>query len=137
MFKHLDVWKIHDQIHICEKPFSCRFCKKTFRTSSLKNRHELLHTGEKPHSCQICGKKFRVQSNMKVHETKFETHPNWKHAKRLPKTYEIDPESYNIHNRGKEQDNSFSSKQKPLKVSPIKIKIKQEPKNLESEKWTY
>ena len=53
--------------------------------------------------------------------------------KKLPKTYKIDPESYNIHSYGKEQNNSFSSKQMPLKVSPIKIKIKQEPKNLESE----
>ena len=84
---------------------------------------------------QRCEKhpKRKLKNGMKTHDEIFEANPKKLTNKlKLHKTYKVDPESYSIQNLEKEEKNSFSSKHLPLKVAPIKIKIKLKSKNLES-----
>ena len=156
-FKYASHLKIHDQIHSATsiaKPYNCKYCTKKFNQIGEVIVHERYHTGEKPFPCRFCEKTFsqlcekkkhelhqrcekhsnrKLKNDMKTHEEIRETNlKKLTNELELPKTYKVDPESYNIQNFEKEQNYSFSSKQLPLKVAPIKIKIKLKSKNLES-----
>ncbi|WAR18149.1 ZFP26-like protein, partial [Mya arenaria] len=49
------------------KPYTCRYCQKSFAKSGNLTSHERIHTGEKPYQCQVCQKRFNQRSNMRSH----------------------------------------------------------------------
>lgn len=54
-----------------DKAFTCKKCKKGFKTQSKLNEHALTHTKDhqkKDHQCPICGKKFCYR-NFRYHIT--------------------------------------------------------------------
>ena len=59
-----DDLRVHERIHIREKPFKCHHCDKTFVQNDDLRVHERLHTGEKPFNCHHCDKKFVQKDNL-------------------------------------------------------------------------
>ena len=60
--------KVHERTHNGEKPFQCKFCKKSFAQRTTFKFHEIVHTGDKPFKCKNCDKGFRNPFNLKQHE---------------------------------------------------------------------
>ena len=83
---------------------------------------------ENAHECAICQISFSMLNTLAKHNALL-------HSKVGNGTFDlkIEPESQSDQSIGKEQNNSFGDK--PLRVSPIKIKITQNLKNLESGKF--
>ena len=54
-----------------EKPYSCGYCQKKFKTSSDFRRHERTHTQERNYKCTECGKTFiqgyHLKQHLKIH----------------------------------------------------------------------
>merc|ERR1712129_274133 len=46
----------HTVVHTGEKKYQCTFCELNFFRSDSLSRHEKIHTNEKPYSCNECGK---------------------------------------------------------------------------------
>lgn len=64
----LDVIVTKPQIEVNRrKSFVCKFCARTFGSSSNLKRHEMIHTGEKPFNCEHCSRPFREMSTLKKH----------------------------------------------------------------------
>uniref|UniRef100_A0A1A9VNZ7 C2H2-type domain-containing protein n=1 Tax=Glossina austeni TaxID=7395 RepID=A0A1A9VNZ7_GLOAU len=47
----------------------CRFCTKTFTTTTHRRRHERIHTGERPYICESCGKSFASAAELTSHRS--------------------------------------------------------------------
>jgi len=58
-----------------QKPPTCKFCAKIFKSESKLEVHLRYHKGEKPFQCQICGKSYASASSMNSHLKKHEGNP--------------------------------------------------------------
>ena len=66
-FKLWDL-KLHLNVHTKEKPYSCKICETSLRSSTSLVLHMRSHSGEKRFHCEICGKDFSQRSNMRSHK---------------------------------------------------------------------
>lgn len=55
-----------------EKPYSCGFCNKLFKSLSNLSVHTRTHTGLRPYVCQVCNKGFTQSGNL-VHHSRIHT----------------------------------------------------------------
>ena len=55
-FKYKSQLKLHERMHVGEKPFKCDYCEKKFSRSTYLLLHKKRHTGDKPYKCEFCGK---------------------------------------------------------------------------------
>ena len=68
----------HQLVHTGEKPYTCKFCPRSFVHGSSLLCHERTHTGERPYTCKICPKAFALSSTLRIHER---THSEFKGIK--------------------------------------------------------
>jgi KRAB domain-containing zinc finger protein len=57
-------------LHVNERPFTCNYCEKTFKTKDARDLHARIHTGIKPFTCEICGASFRQMVHLTTHQRK-------------------------------------------------------------------
>lgn len=58
----------HKKIHMKDKQFNCRNCKKSFSQSkTLKLHIRQQHTRENPYKCRMCSKSFTLLSMLNLH----------------------------------------------------------------------
>ena len=57
------------------KPYQCKICDppKAFVDSTNYKEHTYIHTGERPYTCRYCPKTFNCVSNKQKHER--QSHP--------------------------------------------------------------
>ncbi|XP_076804591.1 uncharacterized protein LOC143448655 [Clavelina lepadiformis] len=89
-FSKEDNLSIHKQLHSTIKPYTCKYCEKSFQHKYRLNRHLLTHTGDKPLSrlssgtclkthmtchngekpwiCEICEMRFRSKFSLARHQ---------------------------------------------------------------------
>ncbi|KAG5891834.1 hypothetical protein JTB14_035856 [Gonioctena quinquepunctata] len=60
-------FKAHLRRHIDDRPFTCKFCARTFAEPWTLKGHERSHTGHRPYKCDHCDKTFSHISNKKRH----------------------------------------------------------------------
>lgn len=73
MYKTERCLKVHNLVHLEQRPFVCQVCTKSFISNSKLKQHLNIHTGERPYKCNYCSRDF----------TNF---PNWlKHTRRRHK----------------------------------------------------
>ncbi|XP_023942998.2 zinc finger protein 569 [Bicyclus anynana] len=60
--------KSHTDMGNTNKPFTCMYCKCTFRYMTALWRHIRIHTGEEPYSCNKCKYTCSTLSSLKMHE---------------------------------------------------------------------
>lgn len=73
MYKTERCLKVHNLVHLEQRPFACNVCDKSFISNSKLKQHSNIHTGERPFKCNYCPRDF----------TNF---PNWlKHTRRRHK----------------------------------------------------
>ena len=112
MEKHINSKNLNESGRSTQKKqiFECEICDMIFPKLWIYKNHEKQY-----HSNQI---DIKSEPKENLNELNLD-------ADTLPKTYKIEPESC-------KDEKAFTHKNVQLKNSPIKIKIKQEPKNLAS-----
>ncbi|XP_072019375.1 uncharacterized protein [Amphiura filiformis] len=60
--------KQHEKLHTKEGLFKCQFCEKGFTSASSLKTHESIHTKEKSFICSCCSKGFTRLGDLKAHE---------------------------------------------------------------------
>ena len=70
-----------------EKNYPCRYCDKTFKSSTSVKQHETVHTGERPYKCETCFKAYAGQTNLKNHIIRAHTDEKPFKCKSCPKAY--------------------------------------------------
>uniref|UniRef100_A0A0K8USA5 Zinc finger and SCAN domain-containing protein 5B n=2 Tax=Bactrocera latifrons TaxID=174628 RepID=A0A0K8USA5_BACLA len=59
---------IHNhQVHGADKPFQCRYCKRSFLHPSTWKHHENRHTKKHVWKCKLCSRKSSTKSDHNVH----------------------------------------------------------------------
>lgn len=57
----------HLHLHGGDRPFSCRFCNKSFALNSNLRDHEKIHTDDRPFACARCDKRFITAAALRAH----------------------------------------------------------------------
>ena len=104
----------HIRIHYNIKPYSCRYCNKSFNQKGNLKTHLRIHTGERPFKCRKCNKGFKALGQLNDHlisHTGFKPYQcpyckNFYRRKEILKNHIFihSKDSFFIHNREKFKD---------------------------------
>ncbi|XP_033755161.1 LOW QUALITY PROTEIN: uncharacterized protein LOC117338080 [Pecten maximus] len=66
-FSRVDKLHLHMRAHTGDKPYKCKFCNYSAVDNSSLRKHAIVHTDERPHKCQVCPYACRTASQLTVH----------------------------------------------------------------------
>ncbi len=67
-FKFPSQLKYHIQyVHSDERPFKCKVCSSSFKTSSCLQKHIRTHSDERPFKCKACSSSFKTSRVLREH----------------------------------------------------------------------